>query len=191
MLARAARRRYFGPLGCFHRTAHGDLAAAAAAAPPRLGLHSARASRTEFRKPLVLCSLPWSSSEDVASPEAQVGRLKYPFSTRRGPLLEGPILYTIPLWGSKGPMSHISREKLDLLNRTKKIVGQLESAQRALNKDEPCSDILQRLAAARGAINSLMGELLEDHIRNHLPQRSKSAAEAAEDVIEIVRTYLK
>jgi DNA-binding FrmR family transcriptional regulator len=88
-------------------------------------------------------------------------------------------------------MSHISREKLDLLNRTKKIVGQLESAQRALNKDGPCSDILQRLAAARGAINSLMGELLEDHIRNHLPQRSKSAAEAAEDVIEILRTYLK
>jgi DNA-binding FrmR family transcriptional regulator len=36
-----------------------------------------------------------------------------------------------------------------------------------------------------------MGELLEDHIRNHMPQNSKSAEEAAEDVIEIVRTYLK
>ena len=62
---------------------------------------------------------------------------------------------------------------------------------RALNEDEPCADVLQRLAAARGAINSLMGELLEDHIRNHMPQNSKTSQEAAEDVIEIVRTYLK
>lgn len=88
-------------------------------------------------------------------------------------------------------MSHSSREKLDLVNRTKKVIGQLESVLRALNEDEQCADILQRLAAARGSINSLMGELLEDHVRNHLPRNSKSAEEAAEDVIEIVRTYLK
>ena len=88
-------------------------------------------------------------------------------------------------------MSHLSREKLDLVNRTKKVIGQLESVLRALNEDEQCADVLQRLAAARGAINSLMGELLEDHIRNHMPRNSKSSAEAANDVIEIIRTYLK
>jgi FrmR/RcnR family transcriptional regulator, repressor of rcnA expression len=88
-------------------------------------------------------------------------------------------------------MSHLSREKLDLVTRTKKVIGQLESALRALNDDEQCADVLQRLAAARGAINSLMGELLEDHIRNHMPRNSKSSEEAASDVIEIVRTYLK
>jgi FrmR/RcnR family transcriptional regulator, repressor of rcnA expression len=88
-------------------------------------------------------------------------------------------------------MSHLSREKLDLLNRTKKIVGQLEGVERALDKDEPCADVLQRLAAARGAINSLMGELMEDHIRNHMPRKTKSSGEAADDLIEIVRTYLK
>ncbi|HTR47532.1 MAG TPA: metal/formaldehyde-sensitive transcriptional repressor [Verrucomicrobiae bacterium] len=88
-------------------------------------------------------------------------------------------------------MSHISREKLDLVTRTKKVIGQLESALRALNEDEPCADVLQRLAAARGAINSLMGELLEDHIRNHMPRNTRSSEEAAKDVIEIVRTYLK
>ena len=88
-------------------------------------------------------------------------------------------------------MSHLSREKLDLLNRTKKVLGQLEGVERALNEDAPCADVLQRLAAVRGSINSLMGELMEDHIRNHMPRNSKSAEEAAEDVIEIVRTYLK
>jgi len=88
-------------------------------------------------------------------------------------------------------MSHLSKEKLDLVTRTKKVIGQLESVLRGLNEDEQCADILQRLASARGAINSLMAELLEDHIRNHMPRNSKSAGEAAEDVIEIVRTYLK
>ncbi|HXX19887.1 MAG TPA: metal/formaldehyde-sensitive transcriptional repressor [Candidatus Acidoferrum sp.] len=88
-------------------------------------------------------------------------------------------------------MSHLSREKLDLVARTKKVIGQLESVLRALNDDEQCADVLQRLAAARGAINSLMGELLEDHIRNHMPRNSRSSEEAANDVIEIVRTYLK
>jgi len=88
-------------------------------------------------------------------------------------------------------MTHLSREKLDLVNRTKKIIGQLESVLRGLNQDEHCADVLQRLAAARGAINALMGELMEDHIRNHMPRNSKSSEEAAEDVIEIVRTYLK
>jgi FrmR/RcnR family transcriptional regulator, repressor of rcnA expression len=88
-------------------------------------------------------------------------------------------------------MSHLSREKLDLVTRTKKVIGQLESVLRGLNDDEQCADVLQRLAAARGAINSLMGELLEDHIRNHMPRHSKSSEEAADDVIEIVRTYLK
>ena len=88
-------------------------------------------------------------------------------------------------------MSHYSKEKLDLVNRTKKVIGQLESVLRALEEDEPCADALQRLAAARGSINSLMAELMEDHIRNHMPRSPKSAGEAADDIIQIVRTYLK
>ena len=80
---------------------------------------------------------------------------------------------------------------MDLVNRTKKVVGQLEAVQRALEEDASCADVLQRLSAARGAINSLMGELMEDHLRNHMPRNSKSSAEAADDVIQIVRTYLK
>jgi FrmR/RcnR family transcriptional regulator, repressor of frmRAB operon len=88
-------------------------------------------------------------------------------------------------------MSHISREKLDLVNRTKKLIGQLESVLRALNDDAACADVLQRLATARGGINSLMAELMEDHIRNHMPRNSKSSETAAEDLVEIVRTYLK
>jgi DNA-binding FrmR family transcriptional regulator len=88
-------------------------------------------------------------------------------------------------------MSHLSREKLDLINRTKKLRGQLESVERALNEDAACVDVLQRLSAARGAINSLMAELMEDHILNHMTSKTKASNEAAEDLIEIVRSYLK
>jgi DNA-binding FrmR family transcriptional regulator len=88
-------------------------------------------------------------------------------------------------------MMHTSKEKLDLVNRTKKIIGQLEAVLQGLHEEEQCPELLHRLAAARGSINSLMGELLEDHIRNHMPKNSKSADEAAEEVIDVVRTYLK
>ena len=88
-------------------------------------------------------------------------------------------------------MTHIPKEKAELLSRTKKVIGQMESVLRGLEQDAHCAEILQRLAAARGAINSLMGELMEDHIRNHMPRKTKSSEEAADDLIEIVRTYLK
>jgi DNA-binding FrmR family transcriptional regulator len=88
-------------------------------------------------------------------------------------------------------MSHTSREKLDLVNRTRTIRGQLESVERALGEDAACVDVLQRLAAARGSINSLMGELMEDHILHHMGGKTKSSEDAAADLIEIVRSYLK
>ena len=88
-------------------------------------------------------------------------------------------------------MSHTSKEKLELVNRTKKIVGQLEAVLQGLHENEECPELLHSLAAAKGSINSLMAELLEDHIRNHMPKNSKSAEEAAEEVIDVVRSYLK
>lgn len=88
-------------------------------------------------------------------------------------------------------MTHITKEKLELVSRTKKIIGQLESVLRGLEEDARCAEVLQRLAAARGAVNGLMGELMENHIRNHMPRKTKSSAEAAEDLVEIVRTYLR
>jgi DNA-binding FrmR family transcriptional regulator len=88
-------------------------------------------------------------------------------------------------------MSNISRERLELINRTKKLIGQMESVLHALEQDAHCAEVLQRLASTRGSLNSLMGELMEDHIRNHMPRKSKSSADAADDLVEIVRTYLK
>ena len=90
-------------------------------------------------------------------------------------------------------MSTRDREKLKLLQRVRKLRGQLDAVERSLGADEECGDQLMLLAAVRGGVNGLMGEALEDHIRFHLADGSKEqiAPELAEDLIDLVRAYLK
>jgi len=91
-------------------------------------------------------------------------------------------------------MSHTIKDKDKLVLRAKRIQGQVEALARALDEERDCSDVLQLMSAARGAMNSLMAELLEGHIRNHVLNGKKSNAgqtSAAEEVIEMVRSYLK
>jgi DNA-binding FrmR family transcriptional regulator len=89
-------------------------------------------------------------------------------------------------------MSHTIRKKTKLLNRTRRIRGQVEAIERALADEAECGDVLQRIAAARGALDSLMSEVLEDHVRLHLLNPSATGRrEAADEVIDLVRSYLK
>ena len=91
-------------------------------------------------------------------------------------------------------MSHTTRDKEKLILRVRRIRGQIEALERALEGDKGCSEILPILTAARGALNGLMAELLEGHIRFHVldPRRKDpEQVEAAEDLIDVVRSYLK
>jgi FrmR/RcnR family transcriptional regulator, repressor of frmRAB operon len=89
-------------------------------------------------------------------------------------------------------MSHTIRKKAKLLNRVRRIRGQVEAIERALEGEAECGDVLQRIAAARGALDSLMSEVLEDHVRLHILNPSSQARrEAADELIEVVRSYLK
>ena len=66
-------------------------------------------------------------------------------------------------------MKKVDHRRAKLLNRVKRIRGQVEAVERALSDDrEECADTLQLLAACRGAINGLMGEVLEGHIKDHI-----------------------
>jgi DNA-binding FrmR family transcriptional regulator len=93
----------------------------------------------------------------------------------------------------RNSMPHHDREKMKLMQRVRKLRGQLDAVERALGVDEQCGDQLMLLAAVRGGVNGLMGEVLEDHIRFHLKDGSKEqiAPELAEDLIDLVRAYLK
>ena len=86
-----------------------------------------------------------------------------------------------------------STGELKLLQRVRKLRGQLDAVERALVADKDCGDQLMLLAAVRGGLNSLMGEVMETHIRFHLTDGSKEqiAPELAEDLIDLVRAYLK
>ena len=91
-------------------------------------------------------------------------------------------------------MSHLEKEKQKLVARIKRIRGQVDSIERSLTAEDDCADVLMLLANVRGGINSLMAEVLEDHIRHHLLSLERSAApphELAEDMIDLVRAYLK
>ena len=92
-------------------------------------------------------------------------------------------------------MTHTTREKAKLLVRVRRIRGQVDALERALESEQGCTAVLQQIAAVRGAINGLMAEVLEDHIQTHLAgdsaQRSDEQRKAAEDLIDVVRTYFK
>jgi len=92
-------------------------------------------------------------------------------------------------------VSHTVREKVKLLNRVRRIRGQIEAVERALEQEIGCSDVLQLIAGARGAINSLMAEVIEDHVRVHVidPENEPDIerAHAVEELIDVVRSYLK
>jgi len=75
--------------------------------------------------------------------------------------------------------------------RARKIRGQIEAVERGLaDEKEDCADTLQLLAACRGAINSLMAEVMEDHIIEHIG-RGRASQEVTDDLLAIVRAYLK
>src|ERR1700760_2550915 len=92
-------------------------------------------------------------------------------------------------------MSHTIKQKSKLIGRIRRIKGQIEAVERALEAELGCADVLMLVASVRGAISGLPAELLEEHIRHHVvdpahekdPEKAKGAA----DLIDVVRTYLK
>ena len=92
-------------------------------------------------------------------------------------------------------MAHTTKDKVKLLSRVRRIRGQVEAIERALEGEHECSSVLQLMAACRGALNGLMAAVLEGHIRFHVldPKSGKNApqVEAAEELSDVVRTYLK
>ncbi len=92
-------------------------------------------------------------------------------------------------------MSHTLSDKEKLIWRVRRIRGQVEAVERALSEEQDCSDILQLITAARGAMNSLIIEVLEGHIREHIldPKQKPDSIHvaAAEELIDVLRSYLK
>ena len=92
-------------------------------------------------------------------------------------------------------MVHTIREKQKLQARVRRIRGQVEAIERALETEAGCERVMHLIAGVRGSMAGLIAEVVEDHVRSHLVDADKHPGalntEAAEQLLEVVRTYLK
>jgi DNA-binding FrmR family transcriptional regulator len=92
-------------------------------------------------------------------------------------------------------MSHVAKEKTKLLNRIKRLRGQIAAIEKAVEADNECASVLQQATACRGALDGFIAEVIEDHIREHMVDQGEDQdspqSAAAEELIEIVHQYLK
>ena len=92
-------------------------------------------------------------------------------------------------------MTHTIRDKQKLLARVRRIRGQVEAIERALDNESGCEQVMHLLAGVRGAMAGLMAEVVEEHVLTHLVDAEKYPkalnAEAASQLLDVVRTYLK
>jgi len=66
--------------------------------------------------------------------------------------------------------------------------------ERALEEGQECGRVLQTIAACRGALTALLAEVVEGHVREQVAAPGVKAVdrvEAAEELVEIVRSYMK
>ena len=92
-------------------------------------------------------------------------------------------------------MSHTIREKQKLINRVRRIRGQVEAIERALESELGCEKVMHMIAGCRGAVNGLLAEVVEDHVRTHLVDRERDPdalqEDAVEQLVEVVHCSLK
>ncbi len=92
-------------------------------------------------------------------------------------------------------MAHTTEEKKKLLNRVRRIMGQVRAVEKILDNEGECSEVLHNIAACRGAMDALMAEVIDGHIRFHiLPPNGGATDEqerAADDLVSALRAYLK
>ena len=91
-------------------------------------------------------------------------------------------------------MTHTIREKQKLINRVRRLRGQMEAVERMLEEEKGCAEVMQVIAGIRGAVNGLMAEVIEDHIHHHLAAADLTQVdrnEAAGELVDVVRAYLK
>jgi DNA-binding FrmR family transcriptional regulator len=89
-------------------------------------------------------------------------------------------------------MSHVANDR-KLLSRIRRIKGQIEGLEHAVSEGADCYKVLQQTAAARGALNGLMTELIEGHLRSHTLQvktSKRSINREVKQVMTVIRSYI-
>lgn len=91
-------------------------------------------------------------------------------------------------------MAHTTIGKKKLLTRIRRIQGQAAALERAVHRETDCMAVLQQIAAIRGAVNGLMAEVLEGHLRQHLDEPGLSPEQRAAEtdaIAALLKSYLR
>ncbi|MFG6515771.1 metal/formaldehyde-sensitive transcriptional repressor [Sulfitobacter sp. TB366] len=96
-------------------------------------------------------------------------------------------------------MPHSPEEKKRAITRLRRIKGQVEALERAIEAGTDCAPLLQQIVAMRGATNGLMAEVMESHLKETFVPGVKPDGESGsganddgvQGVMKILRTYLK
>jgi DNA-binding FrmR family transcriptional regulator len=87
-------------------------------------------------------------------------------------------------------VTHTLKGRAKLLNRVRRIKGQVEAIERALEAEAVCADVMQQITSCRGAVNGLLAEVLEEHITSHF-SHTPANKEASEQLLDVVHSYFK
>jgi FrmR/RcnR family transcriptional regulator, repressor of rcnA expression len=90
-------------------------------------------------------------------------------------------------------MAHVTKHRRKLLVRVRRIAGQVTALEKSLQTDIDCARVLTQIAAVRGAVQGLMMEVLEDHLREHVVAESRLPRRARElaAVKTLMRTFVR
>jgi len=91
-------------------------------------------------------------------------------------------------------MPHTVTSKKPLITRVRRIKGQAEALEKALEQETDCSAVLQQIASIRGAVNGLLAEVLEGHLREHVGANDVSPEQRRDDLeqlVTVLRSYVK
>ena len=84
------------------------------------------------------------------------------------------------------------KEHRDLMNRLKRIEGQVRGLQRMLEEDAYCPDILTQASAASSAINSFCRVLLTEHLRTCVAEDIRAGHdEAVDELADTLQKLMK
>jgi DNA-binding FrmR family transcriptional regulator len=107
----------------------------------------------------------------------------------------GKVFHALPYPGTVSHMGHTTRNRDKLLQRVRRIQGQLRAVEKGLANSDECSAVLLTLTAARGGLNGLIAQIIEDHVREHIAdpaQRPGTARAAAiQELLDVVRSYFR
>ncbi len=85
------------------------------------------------------------------------------------------------------------RDKQALMDRLKKIEGQVRGLQRMIEEDRYCVDVLVQVAAVRAALNKVGMSLLEGHARGCMraAARRGEGDQSVAELMDVLERFVK